>query len=103
MKFRFPLKVRKESFVQDVAVQLTTELKNTNQMIRKGDKELKHHWQNRFSELSAESRTALKLALLDLRLFAAQNAKYCWSKHKAPMALYWKVISVYSGHLARSL
>lgn len=45
----------------------------------------------------------LHIALLALREDALKRAQYCWEKHKAPMALYWKVIGVYSGHLARSL
>lgn len=26
-----------------------------------------------------------------------------WGRHKAPMALYWKVVGVYAGHIARAL
>jgi hypothetical protein len=38
---------------------------------------------------------------MDLREDALKRAEYCWRKHKAPMALYWKVVGVYAGHLAR--
>lgn len=72
-------------------------------MIRKADHDLKSAWKARFDALPADSRAALRGALLDLRKDAAARAQYCWRKHKAPMALYWKVVSVYCGHLARAL
>ena len=40
---------------------------------------------------------------MDIRQDAKNRAESCWRKHKAPMALYWKVLAVYSGHLARML
>ena len=72
-------------------------------MIHQADKQLKERWRERFQTLPADSRAALRDALLDLRGDAAQRANHCWRKHKAPMALYWKVVSVYAGHLARAL
>ena len=72
-------------------------------MIREADKQLKREWLNVFGSLSEESKEALKLALINLRTTALNRANYCWSKHKAPMALYWKVIAVYSGHLSKSI
>lgn len=41
-----------------------------------------------FAELAAESRV---------------KAEECWRKHKAPMAAYWKAVSVYANHIKRSL
>lgn len=72
-------------------------------MIRQGDKELKQRWQGIFNALPADSKAALKKALQELRKDALERANYCWKKHKAPMALYWKVVGVYAGHIARAI
>ena len=72
-------------------------------MIRKADRQLKNAWRTRFAALPPPARRALKAALLDLRADALQRAETQWRRHKAPMALYWKVIGVYAGHLARAL
>jgi hypothetical protein len=49
------------------------------------------------------SRDALRQLLLDLRADAQDNAQKCWKRHKAPMAVYWKCVAVYAGHIARLL
>ena len=72
-------------------------------MIRKADKQLKAVWKWRFSKLPPEAREVLRLCLMDLREDALERAKLQWRRHKAPMALYWKVVGVYAGHLARAL
>lgn len=72
-------------------------------MIRRADQELKAAWQARFAALPAPARHALRDCLLALREDALARAEYCWRKHKAPMALYWKIVGVYAGHLARAL
>jgi len=72
-------------------------------MIHEADKCLKKQWEERFSSLPADSREALRDALLDLRKESLKKAEHSWKNHKGPMALYWKVVGVYSGHLARSL
>lgn len=41
--------------------------------------------------------------LQDFRRDAQQRAAKCLRTHKAPMYLYFKVLAVYSGHLARLL
>lgn len=51
--------------------------------------------------LPADSRQALRAVLIDLRDDARARAAECWKKHKAPMACYWKAVSVYANHLAR--
>lgn len=38
---------------------------------------------------------------MDIRRDAQERAEKCWKKHKAPMAAYWKAVSVYAGHTAR--
>lgn len=53
--------------------------------------------------LEPSARLALRAVLLDLKADAAARAEKCWRTHKAPMALYWKCVSVYAGHIARAL
>lgn len=53
--------------------------------------------------LDGDSRAALRAALVDLRNDARERAAECWRRHKAPMACYWKAVSVYANHLARAL
>ncbi len=72
-------------------------------MIHKADKELKDSWGETFSILPTDSKVALKAALTQLRIDALKRSDYCWKRHKAPMALYWKVVGVYAGHIARAI
>lgn len=72
-------------------------------MIRNADRQLKSLWQARFASLPAPARAALRAALLDLRSDALARAEAQWRRHKAPMAVYWKVVGVYAGHLARAI
>jgi hypothetical protein len=52
-------------------------------------------------ELPCDVREALALALRAVQADARSRADQCWRKHKAPMAVYWKAVGVYCGHLAR--
>lgn len=72
-------------------------------MIHEADKTLKQSWLSRFTSLPDPAKAALRDALNDLRADALKRSNHCWKKHKAPMALYWKVVGVYAGHLARSI
>lgn len=54
-------------------------------------------------ELQPDARAALVAVLQDLRLDARHRANDCWKRHKAPMAVYWKAVSVYAGHIAKAL
>lgn len=72
-------------------------------MIHEADKQLKRAWLQRFAGLPPDARAALRAALMDLRADALARAQVQWARHKAPMALYWKVVGVYAGHLARSI
>jgi hypothetical protein len=72
-------------------------------VIRKADKELKYKWSQVFSSLPPDSKAALKSALYELHKDSLQKANHSWKKHKAPMALYWKVVGVYAGHLSRAI
>ena len=57
----------------------------------------------RLVELQPDARDALRELLLDLKTDAAERAEKSWRTHKAPMALYWKCVSVYAGHIARAI
>lgn len=57
----------------------------------------------RLQSLDKPSRSALQAVLRDLQADARARAEKSWRTHKAPMAAYWKAVSVYAGHLARSL
>jgi hypothetical protein len=72
-------------------------------VIHAADRELKRAWGACFANLTPSARASLRQALLALRADALRRAEHQWRRHKAPMALYWKVIGVYAGHLARSL
>lgn len=53
--------------------------------------------------LPADQRKALRIVLRDIALDARFRAEKCWRTHKAPMAAYWKAVSVYANHTARAL
>lgn len=72
-------------------------------MIRKADRELKAQWAEIFNQLPNDSKIALKKALQILRIDSLKKSNHSWKKHKAPMALYWKVVGVYSGHISRAI
>lgn len=54
-------------------------------------------------ELPQEARDALLAVLSEIRLDSRERADKCWRTHKAPMAAYWKAVSVYTGHLVKVL
>ncbi|RWF49961.1 MAG: hypothetical protein EOS50_30235 [Mesorhizobium sp.] len=53
--------------------------------------------------LPIETRRALAFLLTDLSTDARMRADESWRKHKAPMAAYWKAVSVYAKHIRRAL
>lgn len=57
----------------------------------------------RLNDLPPQTRQALAALLLDLSLDARERAETCWRQNKAPMAAYWKAVSVYAGHFRRLL
>ena len=71
--------------------------------IRAAQNRLRRRWHRRFADLPPHARKALRGALLDLRADARQHAKLHWSRSKAPMALCYRAISVYAGHLAAAI
>lgn len=54
-------------------------------------------------EADPSTRQLLRALLQDLAADARGRAAECWRRHKAPMACYWKAVSVYAGHIARVL
>ena len=55
----------------------------------------------RIGRLPKPARDALRELLMDIKRDAATRAQKAWKQHKAPMACYWKAVSVYAGHAAR--
>lgn len=53
--------------------------------------------------LPPAARLALAEVLRDLRIDAAARAEQAWRRRKAPMAAYWRAVSVYAGHVARAI
>lgn len=57
----------------------------------------------RIKRLPPPMVAALRQLLIELRADSLARAEKSWRGHKAPMALYWKAVGVYAGHLARAL
>ncbi len=57
----------------------------------------------KLDSLSDDSRAILRVLLLEIQADARLRADESWRRHKAPMALYWKAVGVYAGHIARLL
>lgn len=57
----------------------------------------------RIAELPDDSRAILRALLMDLSKDSRARAQKAWRTHKAPLGLYFKVVAVYSYHLARLL
>jgi hypothetical protein len=55
------------------------------------------------SGLPQAAREALRSILTAIAADAAGRAQKAWRTHKAPMALYWKAVSVYARHIARAI
>lgn len=53
--------------------------------------------------LTLPERKALRSFLQSISADARIRAEKSWRTHKAPMALYWKCVAVYTNHLARAL
>jgi len=53
------------------------------------------------THLPPEVQSSIAVLLEALACDARGRAELSWAKHKAPMAAYWKAVSVYARHLAR--
>lgn len=58
---------------------------------------------SRLSELDKHSREIVVSILRDIQDDSRERADKCWRTHKAPMAAYWKAVSVYAGHISRAI
>lgn len=58
---------------------------------------------SRTGDMPPSARRWLWSFLKDISQDARDRAERSWKTHKAPMALYWKCVAVYTGHLARVL
>lgn len=58
---------------------------------------------SQLQDLPPASRAAMRAIMRDLAADSRIRADKCWRTHKAPMAAYWKAVSVYAGHLGRAL
>lgn len=57
----------------------------------------------RAAAMPPEAREWLIAFLCDLRRDARERSASSWRAHKAPLAVYWKVVGVWSTHLIRTL
>lgn len=55
------------------------------------------------AKLPEDQRQAMRALYRDMAADARTKADKCWRTHKAPMAAYWKAVSVYAGHIGRAL
>ena len=53
--------------------------------------------------LDPEAWAVLGAILRDVAADARERADKSWRTHKAPMAAYWKAVSVYAKHIARAV
>lgn len=64
---------------------------------------LAHPAARRLQSLDPSVRLMLRDLFREIALDARERAAEAWARHKAPMAVYWKAVSVYSGHIAKVL
>ncbi len=57
----------------------------------------------RIEALPAEARETLAEILKDLNRDARERAQRSWRQNKGPMAVYWKAVGAYAGHLYRAV
>lgn len=55
----------------------------------------------RLLDAPPEVRALVADLMGDIALDARDRAEKSWRTHKAPMAAYWKAVSVYAGHIKR--
>jgi hypothetical protein len=53
--------------------------------------------------LPPEAREALRSFLARLQGHTRPIAEESWKRGKGPMAVYWKCVGVYAGHLSRAI
>lgn len=55
----------------------------------------------RIQSLPLEAKVALRALMIELSGDALELANQSWRRKKAPMAAYWKAVSVYAKHASR--
>ncbi|CAA9582528.1 hypothetical protein AVDCRST_MAG81-3154 [uncultured Synechococcales cyanobacterium] len=55
----------------------------------------------KLKDLPSEAKECLRNLLVELSSDARARAEHAWCNGKAPMAAYWKAVSVYAKHTAR--
>jgi hypothetical protein len=58
---------------------------------------------DRLAALSPNEREAVRGFLLALHADAHPKAEENWRRRKGPIAVYWRCVGVYAGHLARAI
>ncbi|MGO4338993.1 hypothetical protein AB4037_29165 [Labrys sp. KB_33_2] len=53
--------------------------------------------------LPPEHRAVIARLLRELSVDARARANKSWRQNKGPMAVYWKAVGVYAGHLCRAI
>ncbi len=53
--------------------------------------------------LPPEQRIVIARLLRELSIDARARANKSWRQNKGPMAVYWKAVGVYAGHLCRAI
>jgi hypothetical protein len=57
----------------------------------------------RISALPDEAKAALAEIMRDLNRDARNRAQESWRRNKGPMAVYWKAVGAYAGHIYRAV
>jgi hypothetical protein len=57
----------------------------------------------KFALLHPAALHALAELLHEIHVEAAVRAEHSWRTRKAPMAVYWRAVSVYAGHIRRAI
>jgi hypothetical protein len=54
-------------------------------------------------ELSPEARAAVAALCKDINAIGRARAQESWRRNKGPMAIYWKAVGAYAGHIYRAV
>lgn len=57
----------------------------------------------KLASLHPDALHALAELLQEIHVEAAVRAEHSWRTRKAPMAVYWRAVSVYAGHIRRAI
>lgn len=57
----------------------------------------------KFATIQPAALDAFADLLLEIHTEAAERAEQSWRARKGPMAVYWRAVSVYAGHIRRAI